>query len=132
MGPIASRAPAQRHNCVWRVYWGEGGQLNSKTSSCRARLFNFTFPGFPAIRYFQAKIVSSILGGLAPISYLHASSGTSSPPRSGLQCHLLQEAHLSSLRWSRSFLLGAHVALCASSSPALAQSGFCHFPMATL
>lgn len=97
MGPIASRAPAQRHNCVWRVYWGEGGQLNSKTSSCRARLFNFTFPGFPAIHYFQAKIVSSILGGLAPISYLHASSGTSSPPCSGLQCHLLQEAHLSQM-----------------------------------
>lgn len=46
----------------------------AKQVLCRARLFNFTFPGFPAIHYFQAKIVSSILGGLAPIFYLHDSA----------------------------------------------------------
>lgn len=77
----------------------------------------FIVSAFPAICYFQAKIDSSILGGLAHFFffYFHASawvipsSGVSSPLLSGLQCHLLQEAHLSPLGWSCSFLLGAHV-----------------------
>lgn len=57
--------------------------------------------------FLSGKIGSSILGCFVFIVYLHASASdpfsgmpTLPPFPTGLQCHCLQEAHLSSLTWS--------------------------------
>lgn len=67
--------------CLERVLERRWQDEQEITFLGRARLFNFLFPGFPAICYFQAKIISSILGSFVRVVCLHASA---SVPFSGM------------------------------------------------
>lgn len=67
--------------CLERVLERRWQDEQEMTFLGRARLFNFLFPGFPAICYFQAKIISSILGSFVRVVCLHASA---SVPFSGM------------------------------------------------